>query len=87
MQEEQQFLGAFAKLRKVTISFVMFVRLSFRMEQPGYRWTDFHEIWYLSNFSKKSDGKIQVSLKSDKNDMYFTWRSIYIFDHSSLIYS
>jgi len=37
-------LGAFAKLRKVTISFVIFVRLSFRMEQPGYRWTDFHEI-------------------------------------------
>jgi len=44
MQEEQQFLGAFGKLRKVTISFVMFVRLSFRMEQLGYRWTDFHEI-------------------------------------------
>ena len=53
MQEEQQFLGAFGKLRKVTISFVMFVRLSFRMEQLGYRWTDFHEIWYLSNFLKK----------------------------------
>jgi len=44
MQEDQQFLGAFAKLRKVTISFIMFVRLSVRMEQLGYRWTDFHKI-------------------------------------------
>ena len=60
MQEEEQFLRAFAKLRKVAISFVMFVRLSFRMEQLGYRWTDFREIWYLRNFSKKSDEKIQV---------------------------
>jgi len=25
--------------------------------------------------------KIQVSLKSDKNKGYFTWRPIYIFDH------
>jgi hypothetical protein len=40
--QERQFLGVFAKLRKATISFVMFVRLSFRMEQLGYRWTDFH---------------------------------------------
>ena len=32
-----QFLGAFAKLRKATISFV-------RVEQLGSHWTDFHEI-------------------------------------------
>ena len=76
MQEDQQFLGAFAKLRKVTISFIMFVRLSVRMEQLGYRWTDFHKIWYLSNFSKKSNEKIQAELKSNKNDRYFTWQSI-----------
>jgi len=25
--------------------------------------------------------KIQVSLKSDKNNEYFTWRPKYIFDH------
>ena len=36
--------GAFAKLRKATISFVMSVRLSFRMEQLDLHWTDFHEI-------------------------------------------
>jgi len=43
-----EFLGAFAKLRKVTISFVMPVRLSlcssFPMEQLGSQWTDFSEI-------------------------------------------
>jgi len=34
------YLGAFAKLRKVTISFVM----SVRMEQLGYHLMDFHGI-------------------------------------------
>ena len=47
----------FAKLRSATISFVISVRLSVRMEQPGSHWTDFHEIWYenlLENLSKNS---------------------------------
>jgi hypothetical protein len=38
------FLGAFAKLRKATISFVMSVCLSDRMEELGSHWTDFQEI-------------------------------------------
>jgi hypothetical protein len=38
------FLGAFTKLRKATINFVMSVRLSVRMEQIGSHWTDFQEI-------------------------------------------
>jgi len=33
---------------------------------------------------RKSVGKLQFSLKSDKNNVYFTWRRIYIFDHISL---
>jgi hypothetical protein len=37
-------LGAFAKLRKATFSFVMSVRLSVRMEQLGSNWTDFNQI-------------------------------------------
>ena len=41
-------LGALTKLRKATISFVMFVRQyvrpSVRMEQLGSLWADFHEI-------------------------------------------
>ena len=48
----QQFLGPFAKLRKATISFVMYVRPSVRMERVGSYWKDFHKIWYLSNFQK-----------------------------------
>ena len=35
------FLGAFAKLGKSTISFVMSVRLLQRMEQIRFRYTDF----------------------------------------------
>jgi hypothetical protein len=55
-------LCVFAKLRKTTISFVMYVcpsvRLSVRMELGSYR-TDCHEIWYPSIF-RKSVQKIQV---------------------------
>jgi len=36
---------------------------------------------------RKSIGKIQVSLKSDKNKENFTWRPIYIYDHISFSYS
>jgi hypothetical protein len=43
-------LGAFGKLRKVTFSFVMYVRPSFRMEQLRSQWADFYEISYLSIF-------------------------------------
>jgi hypothetical protein len=46
-------LGAFAKLRKATISFVISVCPSVRMEQLGFQWTDFDEIWYLSFFFSK----------------------------------
>jgi len=40
----------------------------------------------LSIFRKYVE-KIQVSLKSDKNNGYFTWRPIYIFVHISHISS
>jgi len=69
--EITSFLDAFAKLRKATISFVMPVRLSVRMERLCFHWTDFNEIWYLSIFQKPVV-KIQMSLKSDKNKGYFT---------------
>jgi len=61
-------LGAFAKLQKPTVTFVM----SVRMEQVGCHWTDFHEIWYF------------ISLKPDKNNTYFRWRIIYPYDSISL---
>jgi hypothetical protein len=37
-------MGVFAKLQEATISFVMYVRPSVRVEQLGCHWTDFHEI-------------------------------------------
>jgi len=43
-------LGAFAKLRKVTISFVMSICPCVRMEQLGSHWADYQEILYLSIF-------------------------------------
>jgi len=44
---------------------------------------NFYKIWYLSIF-RKSVEKIQVQLKSGKNYKYFTWRTMYICNHSSL---
>jgi hypothetical protein len=41
---------------------------SLRIELRSH-WTNFHHIWYLSIFRKSLD-KIQVSLKSDKNNGY-----------------
>ena len=45
------------------------------MEQIGYHYTDFHEIWYFIIFRTTVE-KIQVSLKSDKNNGYFTRRPL-----------
>ena len=53
----------------MTVSFVMFVCASARMEQLGFHWTDFFEILHLNIFFK-SVKKIQVLLKSDKNNGY-----------------
>jgi len=41
------------------------------MEQLGPHWTDFHEIWYLNIFQKCAE-KIEVLLKYDRNEGYFT---------------
>jgi len=46
-------LGAFAKLRRTSISFIVSVRPSVGMEQLGNRWTNCHEIWYLIFFFPK----------------------------------
>ena len=39
------FLGALPKLPQATVSFVVSVCLSVRMEQLGSHWTNFHDIW------------------------------------------
>jgi hypothetical protein len=73
-------LGAFAKLRKATIGFVMSICPSVR-----FHLTDFGETWYLSFFFfRKSVDKSQVLFKSDKNNRYFTWTPFDIFDDISL---
>ena len=48
---------------------------SVHIEQLRSHWTNFHQIWYLSIF-RKSLEKIQVSLKSGKNNGYFWWRHV-----------
>jgi hypothetical protein len=77
-----RFLGAFAKLRRATIS-LRHVCPSVRMEHLGSHRPDFHEICYCSIF-RKSVQKIKVLLKSDKNYGYFTWKPVHISDHISL---
>ena len=69
------FLGAFAILRKATLSF----GVSVCIEQLGSPWTDFDEILYLGIFSKICWEKIQVSLKSENNNKHFAWRSMNIY--------
>jgi len=58
--------------------------LSVRMVLGGSHLTDFHERRYFSMFRKPVE-KIQVSLKPGKNNGYFTWRPVYIYDNISLI--
>jgi hypothetical protein len=73
------FIGASVKSRKATVSFVMFVRLSVRMEQFSSHWTDFHGFFSGMRIFLKSVEKIQVWLNSDKYNGYITWGPIYIF--------
>ena len=56
------------------------VCLAVRMKQLGSHWTDCDGILYYGIFWKPVDN-IQVLLKSDNNNGYFTWRPIYIYDY------
>jgi hypothetical protein len=55
-----EFFGAFAKLRKVTISFVNSLRSYVCMEHLGSHRTNFHKILYLSTFRKSWSRKLEV---------------------------
>jgi hypothetical protein len=71
-------LGAFVKLQKPTISFVMSVRPSARNKlAPTGRIFMKLDVW---GFSCRE--KMQVSPKSDKNNRYSTWTPNYIHDIS-----
>ena len=78
-----RFSGAFTKLRKATISFVVPVCLSVRMEQLGFHWKDFHELWKLRIF-RKSIEKVQVSLNLDQKNGYYTLGPMPMYDNTSL---
>jgi hypothetical protein len=71
-----RFFGAFAELRKATISFVTSARLSVWSNSAPTR-----RIFMKFDMSifRKTVEKIQVPLKSGKNNGYFTWRPIHIF--------
>ena len=42
---------------------------------------------FISDYFRKSVEEVQVSLKSDQNNGYFTWRPIHIYENASLISS
>jgi len=46
-------------------------RVSVRTEYVGSHWTNFHEIWYLKNFSNICQEDVEVVLISDNNSEYF----------------
>jgi hypothetical protein len=83
-----QFLGAFVKLRKATVSFAMSILLSVclsarphvRMEQLVFHRAYFHEILYLSIF-RKSVKKMKISLNSDKKNGYFMNTDIHLWSY------
>ena len=66
-----QFLSAFAKLRKAVISFAT-GRILIKLD-----------VWAFLFW--KSVEKIQVSLKPDRNNGYFTWRRFHIYDSISFL--
>jgi len=79
-------LGALAKLRSATISFFMSVHLSLsphrtsRLPLEGYLLNLIFEYFFWKSVKNNSN-----FIKSDRNNGYFPWRPIYIFDHISLI--
>jgi len=50
-------------------------------------WMDFPEILHVSIFQKSVITKIQVLLKSDNHNRYFTWRLMHVYVNTSLSYS
>jgi hypothetical protein len=80
------YLGAFTEVVRGTISFVTSARLLVRIGQFGPHRKNFYEILYLNIFPKSVE-ESQVSLKSDKNNRYFIWRSVFIYNNISLNFS
>jgi len=58
-------------LTEFTSTYSLNTQRGWHTSKFGSHWTGFHEILYLSIF-RKSVEKIQVSLKADNNNGYFT---------------
>jgi hypothetical protein len=72
------FLGTFIKLRKATISFIMSIRqAAWNNSAPTGRIL----VKLDSLLFWKSVAKIQILLKSGKNNEYITWRRFDIYDN------
>jgi hypothetical protein len=65
------------------MSVCLSVRPSTRMEQLGSHKMNFREIWYFSIFLISVEN-VQIWLKFDMNNGYFTRRPKYIYDNTSL---
>ena len=77
------FLGAFAQLRKATINFITSVRPSVRLSWNNSAPIGRILIKFHKSSIRKPVEKIQVSLKSEKNNWYFTLRRFHIYDKIS----
>jgi len=77
-------LGAFAKLRKTAISFVMSAPPSVRPRGIARPPLDELSRNFIFEYFQKICPKIQMSLKSDKNNGYFTWIHVCIYDSISM---
>jgi len=75
--------GAFAKLRKTTISIVTsaYPTASNNPAHTGRILMKFDIYVFFSKYLSK----IPASLKSDTNNWYFTWRPMHVYDNISLI--
>jgi hypothetical protein len=77
------FLGEFAKLPKAAIRFVVSVSPIVRPSVRPHGTTRFsREGFWLNLIFEFSSEKIQMSLKSDKNNGYFKWRYFHIYEIS-----
>ena len=70
------------RFRKFAIAPISFV-ISVHPSVCPHRTTGLPRNGFLSIF-RKTIAKMQIPLKSHKNNGYFTWKPIYVFDHISL---
>ena len=76
-----KFLCAFAKITKSDYWLRHVCPSAWNISAPTGRIFMKFDIWI---FFRKSVEKIYVSIKSDKNNGYFTWRTVHIYDNIPL---